>query len=147
MPFLNKTQCNFNSRKTVKSAMKQGYVPFLEGNRLYDGTWLNDKKHGFAIVALKKGKVFTPKYKGNHLAGKKDGFGNFYYKDGSYYTGQWKKGVRWGFGKMWYTDGSFYGGYWKCDKRHGAGLFVYGKFVFLCCDVIKIDFFFGWCKI
>ena len=86
-------------------------------NAVYDGEitegWLNGAgifKSNFLI------------YDGEFKNNKRDGFGSRFYHDWTpEYTGKWVKGKRHGEGKKWYKDGSFYIGDFENNKRHGKG--------------------------
>lgn len=50
------------------------------------------------------------------LEGKRHGKGKFFYKEGSYYDGEWKENKMHGFGTLYYPDGRIaYQGEWKED--------------------------------
>lgn len=66
-------------------------------------------------------------YVGEWEIGLKNGYGTFYYDNGSVYEGQWKDNVRQGWGKMTYDTRMIYEGEWHADKRHGQGVLVHGK--------------------
>ncbi len=52
----------------------------------------------------------------------RNGRGKFYYQDGGYYEGQWKKNKMDGWGKLFYEGGRLaYEGYWSQDQFHGFG--------------------------
>ncbi|MBN1500261.1 MAG: hypothetical protein JW982_08900 [Spirochaetes bacterium] len=51
----------------------------------------------------------------------KNGTGKYTWKNGSYYTGEWKDGKRSGNGIFYYSNGSIYDGQWENDKRNGTG--------------------------
>lgn len=54
--------------------------------------------------------------------GQRDGDGIFYYRDGGYYEGRWKKNVMNGFGRLYYESGRLaYEGEWYKDEFHGRG--------------------------
>jgi antitoxin component YwqK of YwqJK toxin-antitoxin module len=50
------------------------------------------------------------------LDGMRHGKGKFFYKEGSYYDGEWKNNKMHGFGTLYYPDGCIaYQGEWKDD--------------------------------
>lgn len=52
----------------------------------------------------------------------RDGKGKFYYQEGSYYDGHWKKNNMHGFGKLYYPSHKLaYEGDWFIDQFHGYG--------------------------
>lgn len=60
-------------------------------------------------------------YKGQCLAGKKEGLGKEVYKNGSYYEGHWKKGQREGQGRFVSYNGDLFQGEFKNNKAEGKG--------------------------
>jgi hypothetical protein len=58
------------------------------------------------------------------LEGNPDGHGTLRIKDGSVYTGQWKKGRKNGNGVYASSDGDLYAGPYLNDKFHGRGVYV-----------------------
>jgi hypothetical protein len=61
------------------------------------------------------------RYEGHFSKGNPNGIGTYTKADGTYYEGQWKRGVKEGKGKMVYKD-SIVEGYWKDDKYIGEKL-------------------------
>jgi hypothetical protein len=64
-------------------------------NRVYEGEYLNDKKHGIGTFSWPDGR----KYKGSWLNGKQHGRGEFYIPS----LKIWKSG-EWGYGKRLFWD-------------------------------------------
>lgn len=112
----------------------------------YNGQWFNNKQSGQGKYIVKgnainngkwsKGKLLdsekhsetypnNEKYIGEIKNGKRDGFGIYYFNDGSTYEGAWLNGKKYGKGKYTLPDKRYYEGDWKDDKRHGLGLFVF----------------------
>lgn len=112
----------------------------------YKGQWINNKQNGQGKYIVKgnaiedgkwsKGKLLdsgkhletypnNEKYIGEIKNGKRDGFGIYYFNDGSTYEGAWLNGKKYGKGKYTLPDKRYYEGDWKDDKRHGLGLFVF----------------------
>lgn len=54
-----------------------------------------------------------------------DGTGEFYYGDGSYYSGTWKSGKRNGSGIFYKGDGSVYEGEYLDDLPHNHGVYTF----------------------
>jgi len=66
---------------------------------IYEGGWLNDKRHG-------RGRLrYGPNNKQHRLE----------------YEGEWREDVIEGRGRMTWTDGNVYDGEWQNDQRHGEG--------------------------
>lgn len=54
--------------------------------------------------------------------GKRNGTGIFYFKDNSFYEGQWKDNRMHGKGCLYYSNGQLaYEGGWYMDAFHGKG--------------------------
>ena len=51
------------------------------------------------------------------------GFGMLYFRDGSYYIGNFKDGKQHAFGIYKWSDGRSYEGYWWDGEKHGIGRF------------------------
>ena len=65
------------------------------------------------------------KFRGNMINGKREGYGVFYYNDGSQYWGNWLNGKRSGEGKYISCKGSIYNGNWENDMKNGKGNIKY----------------------
>ena len=65
------------------------------------------------------------KFKGSMIRGKMEGYGVFYYNDGSQYRGDWENGKRSGKGNFISHKGTVYNGDWKDDKMNGKGSIHY----------------------
>lgn len=64
------------------------------------------------------------RYEGERDAqGRRHGKGNFFFADGSSYSGEWREGLRHGVGQFNYADKSVYKGMWNHDLKHGPGKF------------------------
>lgn len=90
----------------------------------YEGEWKESKANGKGILRLGE----EGRYEGDFRDGFFHGIGTFYFKDGSTYTGQWKKGKKDGHGKQTLSD-SFFEGEFKDDLRHGTLRFNDGNIV------------------
>ena len=72
-----------------------------------------------------KFKKNNARYVGDYSGGKKEGFGTFYYPDGSKYEGAWHEDQRSGQGKYTYANGDQYDGEWANNVREGKGTYTY----------------------
>ena len=59
--------------------------------------------------------------KSSDFKGKKHGLGTFTWKDGSYFTGDWRENKITGNGRYIMKDGRFYEGSWNENKMNGYG--------------------------
>ncbi|XP_028520652.1 MORN repeat-containing protein 3-like isoform X2 [Apis cerana] len=92
---------------------------------IYDGSWLNNKKHGCGILSKisKEDHKIRRYYIGEWVAGAKQGFGYNWFEDGSYYEdngnkyeGQFVKGKKEGYGTFYHIiTGQEQHGFWTSD--------------------------------
>ena len=61
-------------------------------------------------------------YRGEFVAGHRQGEGTYTFSDGSTYTGEWLRGRYHGVGQCVWTDGRVYKGEWRDGKAHGYGV-------------------------
>ena len=73
-------------------------------------------------------KIFHNKerYEGKVVNGKFDGFGKYFYSDGSVYVGEFQKNLRSGLGTFKFSDGRLYRGHWVDNMMHGKGCIISG---------------------
>lgn len=67
------------------------------------------------------------KYCGEWKNNIRDGFGTYYWCNGSLYAGEWKNDKREGFGTRTWPNGNKYVGEYKNHKRHGEGGFTFSN--------------------
>eukprot|EP00971_Amphidinium_carterae_P011419 224738-Amphidinium_carterae.1 len=60
------------------------------------------------------------RYSGQWCRGQRNGFGTFYYANGSYYRGEWKDHQKHGSGRQTFEDGRFYEGDFAMDQMTGS---------------------------
>ena len=135
------------------------FIKNMEKNNTIEGNYQNvlteenedknpkDKKDSKRILYHRNG---TLKYEGDLVDGKAEGNGKFIDKEGNYYIGEFKKGLKHGKGtdydkngniiyegdfvkdkyegngRLNYEDGQYYIGQFKDDSRHGKGI-LYDK--------------------
>jgi hypothetical protein len=91
---------------------------------VYEGGWLNNKKHGYGNITYDNGNI----YRGNFVEDLKSGEGVMTYSNGSTYTGNWEKDMRHAKGIFRYPNGEIYDGEWfqnqKADSTKSAGAVV-----------------------
>jgi|TARA_B110000305_G_C19182714_1_gene512745 hypothetical protein len=115
-----------------------GRLTFNDEGEVYEGRFMNGKKHGRGTLWTKKGDV----YMGNWRNDRRNGTGmqafhveNF--KEGRFtedtlkkntenYYGEFKNDVFFGEGTYRWEDGTQYVGKWAANKKHGRGYFDYG---------------------
>ena len=98
-----------------------------EGINYYEGRWNNDQFDGFGTYK-RTGKTVKNFWeaKGTWVNGKLDE-GKVEYRKGEIYEGKFDITVgRHGKGIMYYKDGSYYDGNWSNDQKHGTGVLGYG---------------------
>ncbi|XP_050577446.1 MORN repeat-containing protein 3-like isoform X3 [Bombus affinis] len=112
--------------KTYEICVTVNELEQLPDGWMYNGSWLNGKKHGCGILSKisKEDHTIHRYYIGQWVAGKKQGFGHNWFEDGSYYEGDFCRNKRHGYGRMWHCNGDYYEGAWKDDFYHGMGLLV-----------------------
>jgi hypothetical protein len=93
-------------------------------NMLYDGNFVNGEKNGRGTLTLKEEEY---KYIGEWKDGNKDGLGNEYLPDKSYYEGNFVTGKKNGKGKLILSNGSIYEGEFKDDKLDGNGVLKWSE--------------------
>ena len=86
------------------------------------------KKSNSSKLDEKHLKVFKNKerYEGRIVGGKFDGFGKYYFADGSVYAGEFKNSLRNGLGTFKFSDGRIHKGYWENNLMDGKGYLVNG---------------------
>ncbi|MBT5485095.1 MAG: hypothetical protein HOH14_00635 [Gammaproteobacteria bacterium] len=115
-----------------------GRLTLNDEGEVYEGRFMNGKKHGRGTLWTKKGDV----YMGNWRNDRRNGMGmqafhveNF--KEGRFtedtlkkntenYYGEFKNDVFFGEGTYRWEDGTQYVGKWAANKKHGRGYFDYG---------------------
>ena len=83
-----------------------GYMIWFNKLEKYSGQWDNNLQNGFGVHIWYDIKQEMK-----------------YFRDR--YIGQWKDGKREGYGKFFYSNGSIYEGYWKNNKKEGFGIFTF----------------------
>ena len=53
-----------------------------------------------------------------------NGYGEFEWKDGRVFRGNYRKDKKEGYGEYFYSDGRSYRGEWKDDLQHGIGFYT-----------------------
>ena len=98
---------NIFEGEIVDNKMKgNGYMIWYNKLEKYCGMWDDNLQNGFGIHIWYDTKQ-----------------NNKFFRDR--YIGEWKNGKREGYGKFFYSNGSIYEGYWKNNKKEGFGIFNY----------------------
>uniref|UniRef100_A0A7S1J953 Uncharacterized protein n=1 Tax=Eutreptiella gymnastica TaxID=73025 RepID=A0A7S1J953_9EUGL len=99
-----------------------------QGGDVYEGSFLNDKKHGPGQYVFANGNTYV----GNFENDKRHGHGEYRWVCGDTYVGDWHEGKMHGKGVTTYANGNQYEGYFKEDRRDGHGKLV-------CVDGLTFD--------
>eukprot|EP01102_Stenamoeba_stenopodia_P008908 TRINITY_DN2604_c0_g2_i1.p1 TRINITY_DN2604_c0_g2~~TRINITY_DN2604_c0_g2_i1.p1 ORF type:complete len:257 (+),score=53.36 TRINITY_DN2604_c0_g2_i1:428-1198(+) len=83
----------------------------------YEGGFVNHCKCGRGVARHYDGSVYVGNW--DKL---ENGYGEYYWLDGSHYKGEWCDGKKQGKGEMTFSDGSHYQGEWSEDYPHGKGV-------------------------
>ena len=122
-----------------KEGKRHGYGKLTDSSQvIYDGQWKNGKRVEEEPDYIKKfsDKVFKNEnfsngdsYEGGYLKGKFEGQGQYTWKDGSFYKGEFSQGFREGHG-VWRSaseGGDTYEGNYKEDKKSGRGKYSWAN--------------------
>jgi hypothetical protein len=90
-------------------------------NGVYEGAFLDGKRHGLGVRRYGNGDVYT----GGWKAGKKNGHGTIKFADSSVYTGHFHEGYYHGQGELVSNRGHRYVGQWVGGKREGHGVYTW----------------------
>ena len=97
-----------------------GYMVWTDKNEKYTGRWKDNLQNGIGIHIwydnkLSNNKFFRDRYVGEWKEGKRDGYGKFFYSNGSIYEGYWKNDKKEGFGILFFQDRTKISGAFKND--------------------------------
>eukprot|EP00597_Dinobryon_sp_UTEXLB2267_P012910 CAMPEP_0170112662 /NCGR_PEP_ID=MMETSP0020_2-20130122/9312_1 /TAXON_ID=98059 /ORGANISM="Dinobryon sp., Strain UTEXLB2267" /LENGTH=831 /DNA_ID=CAMNT_0010338641 /DNA_START=18 /DNA_END=2513 /DNA_ORIENTATION=- len=100
-----------------------GIMQWRATDELYSGQWENDEPHGTGEHIWGEGtmkgtmkKQLCNMYRGSFVAGKREGFGTFFYMNGSQYTGYWKNNMKDGTGVHIFSDGKIFAGIFESNR-------------------------------
>ncbi len=101
----------------------------------YEGEWKECLKHGNGTDIFANGDVYIGQYKfgtlvSHNVLGKPCGYGQYTWKNGSTYTGEFQNGLKSGFGKYRKSKESrtnVYEGQYYRDKKQGFGIFKWAS--------------------
>lgn len=110
-----------------------GTITYPTGNT-YEGYWLLNKKHGKGIMQWgDKNEIYLgdwaldkPQGWGEHIWIETYGKAMLHQMC-NIYRGQWDNGLRQGYGTFFYGNGSQYTGMWCNNKKHGYGYYCYSN--------------------
>jgi len=106
-----------SSSKSTSSNSSAPIQKKTYNNGVYEGQFLNDKRHGRGKYTFQSGEV----YDGEWRDGDRNGYGKCRWANGNSYEGDWKGNMRTGRGKFFWADGSVYEGDYLNNNRHGSG--------------------------
>ena len=102
-----------------------------------EGLWLgssvregySELPHGWGILNFNDDDQFLRlKYEGNMVSGVMEGQGTLWWKDGSYYTGQFHNNMKDQFGAIFYANGDIFSGEWSEEKKNTpTGMYMFGQ--------------------
>ena len=97
-----------------------GFMIWFDLMEKYSGFWEKNEqsKNGIHVWFENKGeiKLLRNRYIGEWKKGIRNGFGIFFYANGSYYKGEWKNNLKDGFGKYVFENGKCYIGLFENDR-------------------------------
>eukprot|EP00092_Neocalanus_flemingeri_P017404 GFUD01018826.1.p1 GENE.GFUD01018826.1~~GFUD01018826.1.p1 ORF type:complete len:479 (-),score=119.91 GFUD01018826.1:155-1591(-) len=84
--------------------------------------------NGWGILTYLEGDHLNrDKYDGNMVYGVMQGYGTLFWKDGSYYSGQFLDNSKAGEGTLFYSNGDIFTGSWVDEKKTGQGKYMFSK--------------------
>jgi len=96
------------------------------GETLVEG--LDTYPNGWGILTYsEEDHLNRDKYDGNMLYGVMQGYGTLFWKDGSYYSGQFVNNSKSGEGTLFYSNGDIFTGLWADEAKAGQGKYMFSK--------------------
>ena len=118
-----------NERLLYKGMTSSG-VPDGNGTLLfkngaeYTGSFHNGKVEGYGKWTYASNDEYDQVYYlGYYVNNQKSGMGKMVWKNGAFYDGEWKDGLRHGFAKESFGDGDSFEGYFENDYKSGNGTY------------------------
>lgn len=100
------------------NGLRDGTGVYIQNGSRYEGSWLEDKEHGFGKQAWNDGRTYEGQYTHGRFCGK--GKMTWTTPDGPLiYDGEYQDDQKHGHGKFKWPDGRCYEGSWQHGKRHG----------------------------
>ena len=87
--------------------------------------WKENNIEGYGIYYFSDGSEQIGQWKNNQM----HGYGEFRWKEGKRYYGYYKNDKKNGFGMYYWPDDKFYIGFWRDGKQHGFGKYMKGNAV------------------
>ena len=118
---------NFFTNLKVQGIFKGNYISGIgiedsvEGNYLYYGEFINNKKEGYGTIEWKDGSKYQGEFKDNQI----NGYGMIKFPNNKFYQGEVKNARMEGFGEFFWNDEKRYIGNYKNDKRNGFGIYIF----------------------
>ena len=103
---------------TFKNGVRHGFATYTSPDGFsYTGEWINGEIEGQGKAKYPNGSIYTGKFSKSEP----NGIGKIEFIDGGNYEGEWLNGIIQGTGTAKYSNGSIYVGEFKEAKQHGQG--------------------------
>jgi hypothetical protein len=114
-----------NNEKIIGSKISSKSKLYYDNGYVYEGEYLNSRKHGFGIYYRRKGDgdMYIGDYSNNLYHGK----GFYKWNNGSKLFGDWSMGVLNGTGVVINKNGDKYAGQFLNDQPNGDGIYFYSN--------------------
>ena len=118
---------NYITNLKVKGIFKGNYLSGIgiedsaEGDYIYYGEFINNKKEGYGTIEWKDGSKYQGEFKDNQI----NGYGMIKYPNNKFYQGEVKNAKMEGFGEFFWKNEKRYIGNYKNDKRNGFGIYIF----------------------
>ena len=100
---------------------KHGRGKYIWANGdIFDGNWVDGKRTGKGRITWSNGASFDGEWKDNQMSE-----GKYTFPDGEIYNGSFQNGKKEGYGKQVFPNGEKYEGQWHDGKKHGRGTYTW----------------------
>ncbi len=96
-------------------------IELWDDSTIYQGEYLDNKKHGIGLYQWPDKTYYEGEWKNNQMTG----YGMIYYSNGSLYSGEVYNGNMHGFGVFTWKNKHKYIGFFKNDLKNGFGVFIW----------------------
>jgi hypothetical protein len=94
----------------------RGILEYKDGSMVYDGDFVEDRKHGRALITFNNGV-----YDGEMRDDAREGYGVYRYSNGDSYEGTWLNNKKHGNGLLKFANGGYFKGVWINGHKSGNG--------------------------